>query len=73
MSYELLNEFARPVKGSSILLLALAYKANVDDCRESPTFRIMELLENKGVVVHYNDPHVPQVPASRAYARFAGR
>ena len=70
---EVLNEYGKPLKGSRILLLGLAYKANVDDCRESPTFRIMDQLEQKGAVVEYNDPHVPQIGPSRAYGRFAGR
>lgn len=70
---DVLNEQGKPLKGSRILLLGLAYKANVDDDRESPTYRIMELLEHKGATVAYNDPHVPVIRPSREYARYAGR
>lgn len=69
---EVLNDKGKPLKGSKILLLGLAYKANVDDYRESPTFRIMDLLEQKGARVAYNDPHIPEIGGSRAYARFTG-
>ncbi len=69
---EVLNDNGKPLKGSKILLLGLAYKADVDDYRESPTFRIMDLLEQKGAKVAYNDPHVPEIGGSRAYARFTG-
>ncbi|WP_028573698.1 nucleotide sugar dehydrogenase [Desulfonatronovibrio hydrogenovorans] len=70
---EVLNENAKPLKNSRILLMGLAYKANVDDDRESPTYRIMELLEQKGAEVFYNDPFVPVIKPSREYARYAGR
>lgn len=70
---EVLNEFEKPVKNSKILLLGLAYKAEVDDDRESPTYRIMELLEHKGARVFYNDPFVPEIRPSREYAHYAGR
>lgn len=68
-----LNDHGKALKGSRVLLLGLAYKANVDDDRESPTYRIMALLEEKGAVVDYNDPHVPEVRPSREYSRYAGR
>lgn len=68
-----LNEESKAVKGSRILLLGLAYKADVDDCRESPTFVLMEKLEAKGAEVFYNDPNVPQIPDTREHAEFAGR
>lgn len=70
---DVLNEQGKAVKGSRILLLGLAYKAGVDDDRESPTYRIMALLEDKGAEVLYNDPHVPVIRPSREYARYAGR
>ncbi len=68
-----LNEEGKSVKGSRILLLGLAYKANVDDCRESPSFVLMENLEARGAAVVYNDPNVPVVPETREHAKFAGR
>ncbi len=70
---EVLNEQTKPLKGSRILLLGLAYKAGVDDFRESPTFRIMDLLEQKGAIVEYNDPYVPEIGKTREYARYSGK
>jgi len=70
---EVLNDKEKSLKNSRILLLGLAYKAGVDDDRESPTYRIMELLEKKGARVSYNDPFVPVIRPSREYFRYAGR
>jgi UDP-N-acetyl-D-glucosamine dehydrogenase len=67
-----LNDRGRPLRGSEILLLGLAYKKNVDDDRESPTYAIWDLLNASGAVVSYNDPHVPEVRPGRTHARFAG-
>jgi UDP-N-acetyl-D-glucosamine dehydrogenase len=61
------------MKGSKILILGLAYKANVDDDRESPSYRLMEKLEELGAQVSYNDPYVPVIRKSREYAKYAGR
>lgn len=68
-----LNDSSKPVRGSRILLLGLAYKPNVDDDRESPTYAIMELLEKRGGLVFYNDPHVPQIRPGRSHHHVAGR
>lgn len=68
-----LNDVGKPVKGSRILLLGLAYKANVDDDRESPSYRLMEKLERLGAAVAYNDPYIPVIRPSREYAHYAGR
>jgi len=62
-----LNEDCKPIKGSRITLLGMAYKKDVDDPRESPGFELMELLLKKGAVVHYNDPHIPVLPPMRHY------
>ncbi len=62
-----LNEDCKPIKGSKITLLGMAYKKDVDDPRESPGFELMELLLKKGAVVHYNDPHIPVLPPMRHY------
>ena len=62
-----LNERSKPVKGSKITLLGMAYKKDVDDPRESPGFELMDLLLNKGALVHYNDPHIPVLPPMRHY------
>jgi UDP-N-acetyl-D-glucosamine dehydrogenase len=70
---EALNEASKPVKGSRILLLGLAYKPNVDDDRESPSYTLMEMLEAQGATVAYHDPHVPVVPMTREHAKYAGR
>ena len=68
-----LNEEGKAIKGSKILILGLAYKANVDDCRESPSFVLMEKLEDKGARVEYNDSFVPTVPPTREHAHFTGK
>jgi len=59
--------------GSSILVVGLAYKKNVDDARESTTYKLMELLEAEGVKVSYHDPFIPVVPKSREFSHFTGR
>ena len=68
-----LNEEGKALKDSKILVLGLAYKANVDDCRESPSFILMEKLESKGAVVQYHDSYVPVVPHTREHAHFIGK
>jgi UDP-N-acetyl-D-mannosaminuronate dehydrogenase/intein/homing endonuclease len=62
-----LNEHGKPVKGSKVALLGMAYKKDVDDPRESPGFELMELLLHKGAQVTYNDPHIPRLPRMRHY------
>lgn len=62
-----LNEHGKPIKGSSILVLGLAYKKNIDDTRESPAVEIMDLLQSKGAKIAYSDPHVPSFPHKRDY------
>ena len=68
-----LNEEGKPINGAKVLILGLAYKANVDDCRESPSFVLMEKLEAKGARVDYNDSFVPVVPPTREHAHFTGK
>jgi UDP-N-acetyl-D-glucosamine dehydrogenase len=63
-----LNERGKPIKGSRITLLGMAYKKDVDDPRESPGFELMDLLLRKGAVVEYNDPHIPRLPRTRHYS-----
>ncbi|PKN68009.1 MAG: nucleotide sugar dehydrogenase [Deltaproteobacteria bacterium HGW-Deltaproteobacteria-12] len=70
---EALNNAGKSVKGTKILLLGLAYKANVDDDRESPSYRLLEKLEEMGALVSYNDPYIPTIRLTREYAKFAGR
>lgn len=62
-----LNNQRKPVKGSKIAILGMAYKRDVDDPRESPGFELMDLLLKKGAEVTYNDPHIPLLPPMRNY------
>ncbi len=70
---EALNEVGKPMKGSKILMLGLAYKANVDDDRESPSYELMKELEAKGAIVDYNDPYVPVIRMTREHPGYAGK
>lgn len=69
---EALNEKRRPMMESSVLVIGLAYKPNVDDERESPSYRIMELLRTQGARVSYYDPHIPEIRMTREHALWAG-
>jgi UDP-N-acetyl-D-glucosamine dehydrogenase len=60
-----LNDAGKAVKGSKVALLGMAYKKDVDDPRESPSFELMDHLLKKGARVTYNDPHVPSLPRMR--------
>jgi UDP-N-acetyl-D-glucosamine dehydrogenase len=62
-----LNDAGKSVKGSKILVLGLAYKPDVDDVRESPSFELIEKLEALGAAVDYNDPHVPATHKMRRH------
>lgn len=64
---EALNQVGKPLRGSRIGILGVAYKKDVDDPRESPTFKLMELLQQRGAVISYNDPHIDTLPAMRHY------
>jgi UDP-N-acetyl-D-glucosamine dehydrogenase len=64
---EALNDRTKPIRGSRIALLGMAYKKDIDDPRESPSFRLMELLLAAGADVSYNDPHIPRLPKMRHY------
>ncbi|MGH7754624.1 MAG: nucleotide sugar dehydrogenase [Gemmatimonadales bacterium] len=64
-----LNRAGRPVKGSRVLVLGVAYKKDSDDVRESPAFDIIRLLERQGADVRYHDPHVPTVKEDGAELR----
>jgi UDP-N-acetyl-D-glucosamine dehydrogenase len=66
------RRFARGLNGARILLLGLAYKKNVDDIRESPAFRLIELLREREAKVDYYDPYVPVIPRTREHAALAG-
>lgn len=64
---EFLNDEGKPIRGSKISLLGMAYKKDVDDPRESPSFELMELLLARGAEMTYNDPHIPKLPKMRHY------
>src|SRR5207253_2671257 len=67
-----LNERQKAVKGSSILIVGLAYKPNVDDERESPSYVLMEMLKSRGAKVAYYDPYVPVIRPTREHAHWTG-
>jgi len=60
-----LNARGKALKGSKVLVLGAAYKPDVDDIRESPAIRILELLEREGALISYHDPHIPAFPELR--------
>ncbi|MBN1381270.1 MAG: nucleotide sugar dehydrogenase [Deltaproteobacteria bacterium] len=68
-----LNDWGKQMRGARVLILGLAYKANVDDDRESPSYRLIEKLEELGAVVSYNDPFVPVIKYTREFSKYAGR
>ncbi len=57
--YRILNRFKKPLNGSTILVLGVAYKKDIDDMRESPALKVISLLEKEGSHVIYNDPYIP--------------
>ena len=67
-----LNEQGKSVKGSRILLLGLAYKSDVDDMRESPTFELMDRFQELGAEVAYHDPYIPVIGPTREHAAWKG-
>jgi len=70
---ELDRRFSKGLNGARILLLGIAYKKNVDDMRESPALKLMQILEGRRAQVHYFDPFIPEVPKTREHPEFAGR
>lgn len=62
-----LKDRKRPIRGAGILILGLAYKRDIDDPRESPAFKIAEILQQKGAVLSWNDPHFAAIPKMRHY------
>ena len=69
---EALNDEGKAVKGSKILVLGLAYKADVDDMRESPAFEVLDRFEALGAEVAYHDPHIPEIGPTREHAKWRG-
>src|SRR6266478_1125785 len=68
-----LNSQQKSINGSRILVLGLAYKPNVDDERQSPSYVLMDLLQDRGAEVAYYDPYVPVIKPTREHPRSAGR
>jgi UDP-N-acetyl-D-glucosamine dehydrogenase len=64
---EALNEHRKPLRGSKILILGLAYKKDVDDLRESPSIILIEMLRSHGAKVDYNDPYIPKTHQQREH------
>jgi UDP-N-acetyl-D-glucosamine dehydrogenase len=62
-----LNKFKKSLNGSKVLLLGAAYKKDIDDMRESPSLKLIELLQEGGAAIDYNDPYVPKLPKTRKY------
>lgn len=69
---EALNHHKKALNGSKVLLIGLAYKPNVDDDRESPTYKLMELFQEMGAEIAYYDSYVPVIPKTREHPEFAG-
>lgn len=69
---EALNAKKKSINGSKILIMGLAYKANVDDDRESPSYTLLDLFKERGAKLAYFDPHVPVIRPSREHGHWAG-
>jgi UDP-N-acetyl-D-glucosamine dehydrogenase len=67
------RRLGRPLSGSRVLIIGLAYKRNIDDLRESPSLRLIELLEGRGAEADYHDPYIATIPSTREHAALAGR
>ena len=72
LTAQALNRKMKSINGSQILIIGLAYKANVDDMRESPSFYLMDSLKSEGAEIHYYDPHIPRIPTTREHKEWTG-
>ncbi len=70
---ELNARTGRGLNGAKILMIGLAYKKNINDARESPSFKLIELLENQGAICQVHDPFIPMIPYTREHPDLAGR
>ncbi len=66
-SQDELNKYGKSLHGSKVLILGAAYKKNIDDMRESPSLKLIEIFESKGAQVDYSDPFVLKLPITRKY------
>lgn len=73
LAFELDRRTGRGLNGARVLIVGLAYKKNVDDIRESPSFKLIEMLEKRGTQCDVHDPFVPVVPRTREHPDLAGR
>jgi len=69
---EALDARQKPIRGSRVLLVGIAYKADVDDLRESPSFVLLDLLKERGAAVAYYDPHIPIIRPTREHGHWTG-
>ena len=69
---EALNARQKAIHGSRVLVVGLAYKANVDDLRESPSLVLLDLLQQRGAVAGYYDPHIPVIRPTRGHGHWTG-
>ena len=73
LAAELDQRTGRGLNGAKVLVIGLAYKKNVGDIRESPSLKLIELLEQRGAECEVYDPYIPVVPSTRDYPTLAGR
>ena len=69
---EALNHHGKALHGARILAVGIAYKADVDDDRESPSYKVIELLRHGGAAVDYHDPYIPEIPRTRNHPEWQG-
>ena len=67
-----LNEHGKTLKNASVLVIGVAYKKDIDDMRESPSLKLLEILNEKGAKPDYHDPFIPRIPETRKYKKFEG-
>jgi UDP-N-acetyl-D-glucosamine dehydrogenase len=73
IALEFNKRMGRGLRGAKVLILGVAYKKNVEDTRESPAFKLIEMLEQRGATTDYYDPHVDEIPKTREHPRLVGR
>lgn len=66
-SMEVMNRHKKALNGARVLILGAAYKKDIDDMRESPSLKLIEIFRERGADVDYNDPYVPKLPKTRKY------
>ncbi|MFM9974911.1 MAG: nucleotide sugar dehydrogenase [Beijerinckiaceae bacterium] len=67
------KKLGKPLGGAKVLIIGMAYKKNVEDMRESPSLKLLEILEKRGAKTGYFDPYLPMIPNTREHPEFAGR